>query len=59
MNDKPRSCSNRSNSTELPVNRVHCRVENFLQVHSTEEREYDVAKEYNYLLESVYCFHRG
>ena len=48
---------------------VHCdytknrsvfnRVENSLHIHSTEKREYDVASEYNYHVESVYWFHRG
>ena len=34
-------------------------VENSVQMHSTEEREYDVATEYCYYVESVYWFHRG
>ena len=28
-------------------------------MHSTEEREYDVAREYYYYVESVYWFHWG
>ena len=48
---------------------VHCeytksrsvfnRVENSVNINSTEDREYDVAREYNYHVESVYWFQRG